>query len=421
MDKSFRHPADSPKTFLAEIAIGACVALIALSSGVAGQGTPESKHGTLTLWPTGMGVGELPLPTADAATAKTGEDWLIALFRRNQALADPTGFKAVMHRSEGRTIAAKALGLPFDYGITTTLTPFGWADDGKRTIEANQTSFDFVVLVDGTGLGADINEPLAADGGPSLIRGYRKTGTFRGHDVYDGQCVFITRNGQPPLIPVTRERYLREKIAGARRDSTRHVGQQKANGNSVMSDYYAQYLRDKPKREAEMKKTYDMIKKTDPAAADKMMADWRQSEAESEKQIRASSGGADVDQQIGKLRAQGNAAAGEAMQKLQDQLDAMSASDRKRQAFIVDLGVGQTRLANDDDSDATPLVQINPAAYDKRLGLGVAQVVSVCLPGLQSDFDRNDQHWNPRIAKSTALIRDGFDWAALEGLVKPKS
>jgi hypothetical protein len=397
----------------------AFVMLLGLTPALGAQASPETKHGTLTLWPAGMGIGELPLPAPQAKAATAGEDWLMALFKRNHALGDPIGFKAVMHRSDGRTIAAKALGLPFNYGITTSVTPLGLSDDG-RTIEANQTGFDFVVLVNGTGLGADINEPLGADGGPSLIRGYRKTGMFRGSAVYDGQCVFITRNGQQALFPASRGRYLREKIAQARRDSARHVDEQKSDGTTAMSDYYKQYLRDKPKREADMMTVYNQLKKSDAAGADKYLAEMRKAEAENEKQIKAMNGGASMDAQVSKARASANAQVGEAIQKLQDQLDAMPAAERNRQAYIVDLGVGQTRLANDDDSESetTPLVQINPAAYNKALGLDVPQVVSVCLPGLQSDFQHNDQHWDARRGKMMAAVRDGFDWAALEGLVK---
>lgn len=396
----------------------AFVMLLGLAPAVGAQGSPETKHGTLTLWPAGMGIGE-PLSASQAKAATAGEDWLMALFKRNHALGDPIGFKAVMHRSDGRVLAAQALGLPFNYGITTSVTPFGVADDGK-TIEANQTGFDFVVLVNGVGISGDIAEPMAADGGPSLVRGYRKTGTFRGYPVYDGQCVFITRNGQPPLVPVTRERYLRAKIAQARRDSARHVDQQKSDGNTVMSDYYKQYLRDKPKREADMMTVYNQLKKTDAAGADKYLAEMRKAEAENEKQIKAMNGGESMDAQVSKVRASANAQVGEAIQKVQEELDAMSAAERKRQAYVVDLGVGQTRLANDADpeSETTPLVQINPAAYNKALGLDVPQVVSVCLPGLQSDFQRNDQHWDTRRGKMMAAVRDGFDWAALEGLVK---
>jgi hypothetical protein len=399
------------------------LALLAFTLAAGAQATPETKHGTLTLWSTGMGIGELPLPATQAKMAAAGEDWLMALFKRNRALADPVGFTAVMHRSNGRTIAAKALGLPFNYGITTAMTPLGWAEDdhGGRTIRANQTGYDFVVLVNGTGLGADIDEPLGADGGPSLIRGYRQTGSFRGHPIYDGQCVFITRNGLPPLIPVTRERYLREKIARARRDSARFADEQKASGNTTTSDSYAQYLRDKAKREADMMAVYNRIKKTDPAAAKEFIAGWRKGEAENERQIKATNGGATTDAEIANARASATAELGQAIQKVRDQLDAMTPAERTDPALIVDLGVGQTRLANDDDSDTTPLMQINPAAYNRALGLDVPQVVSVCLPGLQSGFDREDRNWTPRMARLTAGIRDGFDWAALEGLVKPKS
>jgi len=292
------------------------------------------------------------------------------------------------------------------------------APSQRKTATAAEDAL--IALVNATGHGADVNEPLAADGGPPLIRGYRRTGTFRGHDVYDGDCVFITASGLPPLVPVTRERYLSVKIAEMRRSSARHAAQQQAGGTTVMSDHYAQFLRDRPKREAEMRKVYDEIKKSDPASADKMMEEWKKAEAESEQQIRAANGGADLDRQIQSARAEGNAAAAGAIQSLQSELEAMSPADRRRAAFVVDLGVGQTRLAGEDDTETTPLVQVNEAAYDKALGLEAPQAISVCLPGLQEGFPKDDREWTPQRARDAILIRDGLDWASLEAMVNRK-
>jgi hypothetical protein len=386
------------------------------------QATPETAPGVLTLSRTGMNVGE-PLASSDKKTVTAAEDALIALLKRNPALASPIGYDVVLHRSDGRTQTASAFGLPIDYGVTSYIWYKGWetGPSGARSIATNNGRFNFTVLVNATGQGADVNEPLAADGGPSLIRGYRRTGTFRGHDVYDGECVFITASGRAPLIPVTRERYLTAKIAELRQSSARHTAQQQAAGTSVMSDHYAKFLRDRPKREAEMRKVYDEIKKSDPASANTMMEEWKKAETESEQQIRNANGGADVDRQLQQARAEGNAAAAEAIQRLESELAAMSPTDRKRPAFIVNLGVGQTRLAGDGDEEATPLVQVNEAAYDKSLGPDAPQVLSACLPGLQEGFPKEDREWTPQRARDAILIRDGLDWASLEAIVKRKT
>lgn len=383
------------------------------------QTTPERKAGVLTVWPTGMGVGE-PLGAVEKKLATAGEDALIAILRRDPALTSPVGYSVRLHRSDGRTIAAHAAGLPFDYGLTNYVWYYGWEDhDGSaRTIELNGGRFTFTVLVNGTGEGADINEPLAADGGPPFIRGYRATGTFRGHTVYDGECVFITRSGQPPLIPVTQERYLREQIARLRRDSVRHAEQQQTNdGPRTMSEAYAQYEREKPEREARMREVYATVKKTDPAGADRMWADWKKAEDASEKAMRDDAGKTDA--KIAAARSEANREMQKAIEQFQSELDAMSPEERRRPALVVDLGVGQTRLAHENEAaDATPLVQVNAAAYDRTLAPQVPQVVSVCLPGLEGDYARNDRTWTEQRARDAALIRDGMDWPALEALVK---
>ena len=384
------------------------------------QATPETAPGTLTASRTGLNVGEPLVPSMRRAVA-AAEDSLIALLERNPALAGPIGYDVLLHRSDGRTRTATSFGLPIDFGVTSYIWYKGWetSSAGVRTIATNNGRFNFTVLVNATGQGADINEPLAADGGPPLIRGYRRTGTFRGHDVYDGECVFITSSGLPPLVPVTRERYLTVKIAEMRQSSARHAAQQQADGTSVMSDVYAKYLQDRPKREAEIRKIYDEMKKFDPASANTMMEEWKKAEVANEQQIRAANGGADLDRRIQQARAEGNAAAALAVQALQPELDAMPAADRQRAAFVVDLGVGQTRLS-DDDGETTPLVQVNEAAYDKSLGLEAPQVISVCLPGLQEGYPKDDREWTPQRARDAALIRDGLDWAALEAMVKRK-
>jgi hypothetical protein len=210
------------------------------------------------------------------------------------------------------------------------------------------------------------------------------------------------------------------KIAEMRQNAARHAAQQQSDGTSVMSAHYAQFLRDRPKREAEIRKVYDEIKKSDPASANTMMEEWKKAEAESERQIRSANLGADLDRQIQQARAEGSAAAASAIQALQSELDAMSAGDRQRAAFIVDLGAGQTRLG-EDDGETTPLVQVNEAAYDKSLGLEAPQVISVCLPGLQEGFPKDDREWTPQRARDAVLIRDGLDWRSLEAMVRGKT
>ena len=396
------------------------VPFAAFSRSAGAQATPETTRGPLML-KSGMGVGELPLPVQQAKAAMLGEDALMAILRGDAALANPVGYGVIMHRSEGRTQAAKAFGLPFDYGLTNFIWYYGWEDDDKggRTIAMNNGRFDFVVLVNGTGFGADINEPLAPDGGPPFIRGYAKTGTFRDRDVYDGQCVFLTRNGQPPLIPATRERYL---IVGdcrrARRLDTARGRTACAAGDNVMGDNLKAYLRDRPKREADMRAAYTEIKKTSPEAAEQMLAAFKKGEADGEAQLRAAAPA--MDQQIRQARAEGAVDIGLTIKKLQTQLDAMSPAERKRPAFIVELGGGQSRLAGSDDSDTTPLVQVNVAAYDKRLAPEVPQVISVCIPGLQAGYPKEDRNWTPQRARDAQLIRDGLNWTALEAMVKPK-
>lgn len=385
-----------------------------------GQASPETTHGKLTLWSSGIGAAEPIVGAARQKAAAAGEDALVTLLKRNPALADPIGYGVRMHRSDGETFVAKAFGLPFTYGIESWIWYFGWDDDGRggRTIDMSNGKFGLTVFVNAAGRNGEIDDTLYADHGPPFMRGYKETGRFRGHPVYDGACVFLTRNSAPPLIPVTRERYLTVKMLAARQDSARHLAHQTADGATPMSDNLAQYLRDKPKRDADIRQVYELLKKSDPAGAEKMLAELKKADAESEKQLRASA--PEMDRQIREKRVEGNSAVGEALKKVQAELDALSPAERRGPAYIVDLGMNQTRLANSDDSDQVLLVQVNVAAYDKTLAPTVPQVVSVCLPGLQPDFPVPGGNWSAQWARDAVRIRDGLDWAALEAMVKPK-
>jgi hypothetical protein len=83
------------------------------------------------------------------------------------------------------------------------------------------------------------------------------------------------------------------------------------------------------------------------------------------------------------------------------------------------------------DAGASPLMELNPAVYDRSLPPSVPQVIMVCLPGLQglankaSDLmaegpERNaEQRRLAARVRDAVRIRDQLDWAALEALVRP--
>ncbi len=96
----------------------------------------------------------------------------------------------------------------------------------------------------------------------------------------------------------------------------------------------------------------------------------------------------------------------------------------------VDWEFNTDELVSMDDPGGSPLVQLNPAFFDQTRPVTAAQLVTVCLPGLQGlenkDYDRlsgserdDERAKLERRTRDAALIRDHLDWAALEALVKP--
>jgi hypothetical protein len=318
-------------------------------------------------------------------------------------------------------------GLPTHFGVIGTIGYYSQARDGSIDTQGGQMRFS--VIANGAGHDADVDQiPLPLDGGPPVLSGLRVTGEFRGKPFYDGECTYVSNRPVPPILPVTKERYLRLVILGMRADSARHVAEYKKN--PISNDPYADWVRDKPKRDAENKKTYDELKKTSPQAADALLAAFNQQEAAM---------AADSDQMRGgnarlkELQQGATDTMGATIQRMQSELDGLSAAERMRPVAIEQHGVNwdwhSDQLVDPSTEDAKPLVQINPAFYDKSLAPDVPQVIWVCIPGLQGLVDKSYENQagdtyttekarTERRTHDATLIRDHLDWAALEALVK---
>jgi hypothetical protein len=290
-------------------------------------------------------------------------------------------------------------------------------DDGKVTDGGGLVPVEFLVnsvgrLEDGEAVTS------ALDHGPPVLRDYRVTSQFHGHPVYNGECVFISRRSDvQPIVPLTKERYITLQILKARADSARHDAEHHQDSGNNSSTALAAWIKDRPKREADMRATYEVVKKMDPKSGDQFLDAWKKSEAENEAALRsAASSGAD--QRIKDIEQQGTVGEGQHIAALQSQLNAMSAPERKSPAAVLEQGVDGDKLTSMSDAEALPLVQLNSAFFDKTLAADVPQLVTVCVPGLQADVPVTKTEWNDQRARDVALIRDHLDWAALEALVK---
>lgn len=366
---------------------------------------------------------QLGLVVPNATQRRTlfaASDRIVAILRRDDALAHPVGYATIVHRAAGVTGAggeSLAPSLPPHYGVVGALAYYAVGDDGKVGDGGGRVRIS--IIANGIGRIEDVEQITPAlDGGPPVLGDYRVTGQFRGHPVYNGECVVISRRtAMPPFVPLTKERYLKLQIAKFRADSARHDAEHRADAGNTTSAALAAWIRERPKREADMRATYDAVTKMDPKAGAEFLDTWRKSQADAEARLR-SAASSDADQRIKEIERNGTAGEGQRIAALQAQLDALSPAERKSPAAVLQLGVAGAALAPVDDPESLPLVQINSAFFDKTLAADVAQVVTVCLPGLQSGIEVTSTEWNDQRARDTALIRDHLDWSAIEALVK---
>lgn len=282
------------------------------------------------------------------------------ILNKNPAIASPVGFSVRIHRAFGRKTdwAGFDSGLPFFAGAFGTL--FG--PDAKPSGTASSAP-DFGIYVN-TVLQCPVStfSLLAAHGttalvdGLPVIEGGRRTGEFRGHAIYDTDCIILTRGNVPPFIPVTRERYMRLETDGLHRQLD-DVRKQRTAQASI------------PALQAALQ---------------------------------------DAETQLTKLIAEREQAIASA-----------SPADRSRPAFVR-LGYMEQDLVNPNDEGAVPLSTPNPAVFDRSLPPTAVQVVSVYLPFAQPGPRASGlppglgDTWRPIEER----IRDQFDWTAIEALLK---
>jgi hypothetical protein len=405
---------------MSRMAAVACMAVVAASHACLAQGDAAAKHaGSLVVRPDEQ-LGLVVPSLAQRRTLFAAADALLAILRRNDALQHPLGYALVLHRAAGVTTTGGdtiAPGLPPHYGVVGDLSYYAVSDDGQITDGGGLVPIEFMVNTVGRIEDAEVVTP-ALDHGPPVLQDYRVTSQFRGHPVYNGECVLISRRPNvPPFVPLTQERYISLQILKAQADSARHDAQHREDSGNTSSSALAAWIKDRPRRETDMRATYDAVKKFDAKSADDMLKAWKQSEVDAEANLR-SAAGSGADQRIKEIERQGTVGEGQRIAALRAQLDALTPAERKAPAAILQLGVDGEKLTPVGDPEALPLVQLNPAYFDKTLPVDTPQLVTVCIPGFQADVAVTKTEWNDQRARDAALIRDHLDWAALEALVK---
>jgi hypothetical protein len=418
-----------------------CVAATALGAAApalcAAQGTGAALTHVGTFAVGGDQTYGAVMPATQRRAVLSAADNIIAILQRDKALAHPVGYNVSGHRLGGLSVLGqddpRPASQPPHFGFIGKITYFDLDDDGHggTVIAPVGGSVDFSVVANGIGRSTDLSllsTPL--DGGPPILSRYRVTGEFRGRPMYNGECTYVSSRPVPPLLPVTKERYLHLMILNMRADSARNAARYRHDGGTPMADAHAQWLRDRPKREADAQAAYEMMRKIDPASAAKFLEQTKKQEADLEAQT---TGAGSMDTRIQDIERSAMDTVGAQLRKREAQLQALSAAERQQPVAVAVHGVewswGTDELLDFNDPDADPLVEINPAFYDRSAAPGVPQLIWICLPGLQGNVDKDyeryagdrrddEQRKAERRVHDAVLIRDNLDWAALDALVR---
>ena len=295
-----------------------------------------------------------------AALALAGS--LLDVFRRGSAVSSPVGYMVKLHRVIGSSDSelGRAPGMAYFAGVSGAYWGY-FLKDGKPDPDASgKTPFaSYVNTLWACPYSEDYDveargKPML-DGGAPILAGVRHTGNFRGHPVYNGECVVITNSSEPPFVPVTRERYMQLETLGMR----------------AKVDRFRKQV------------DYDHLDPQWRAAYDNTLKESAQIIAGREAELAR-----------------------------------MSAADRAAPAAVRHAGSGDSTLVSPDDPDASPLVTINPAFFDRSLPPSKAQVIIVDLPFLQTGVTPDRTPDEPARRAHAEKIRDQLDWAALEAMVK---
>ena len=366
-----------------------CLTAVAARAAI-GQGVdPAATHAGIVTVHKGQQLGLEISAAAEKRAAFTAADAMVALLNRDDAIAKPVGYSVALTPVAGMTKVMQddaPLAGSLHFGVTGMLSYFSMADNGRGgpTVTDQGGQVTFSVVVNAPGRLADAEElPTERDHGPSVLGNIRQTGEYRGHPIYNGECIVVSGHTAPPFVPLTMERYLRLLILQFRADSMRHAAQQPSAAE-----------------------TQSYLKGLTPEQAKNMEAILRQ----------------------GPMRE------GQQIQEVQARLDSLSEADRRTPAAVIIHGVAwdmaADQLADIADTSSSPLVQLNPAFMDRTLPPTAPQIITICIPSLQGlentaydmyagDTRAKEKRTLEQRTRDAVRIRDHLDWAALEAMVKP--
>ena len=293
---------------------------------------------------------------AQLSFARTMADEILAVVKRDPAIVHPVGYEITLRRAIG-TDRDTPIGAPFQAGAEWDVWGYSVFADahGAESIDTDGR-FGMSILANSVACDALPVDDIPDHGLP-VVPGMRKTGEYRGHSIWNGQCVIISNGSQPAYVPVTRERFMKMHLLAL------HAEQAKGRQNLVSVS-------------AELRARIE----PDLAAFDHAIA-----------------------AEESRLNAM------DAAERANPAMIEWGASGNWKTA----------QLVPPDKEGAIALMSPNPAIYDAKLPATRVQVVTVFLPFVEREVKPPRLEEDSLRRAHAEAIRDGLDWATLEALVRP--
>lgn len=205
-----------------------------------------------------------------------------------------------------------------------------------------------------------------------------------------GLRILFSSTGEPPMLPVTREEYLRAVILSI---EGKNQATLKATLAHLATTDYERWLEDAPVRKRGNDEILRGVATVDPSKVAQVRADLEKVERESEAMHRKNDAAQRVerDKMIAAIRAPGD--------RIRAQIAAMTPADRAVPAWITDL----TELVAPGTPQAHAIVRRNPDFFRPRTSQTEVRLMLVVVPNA----------WPEMRERHLQMYRE-FDWAALK-------
>lgn len=192
------------------------------------------------------------------------------------------------------------------------------------------------------------------------------------HYFRDGRTgiIVVSRGDRPWWEPVSREEYLKAMIRGIEKE----IAKMGPVSSTPSTDLYRKWMSDRPQRDKNAQEVFRGLKKSNPAAAEKIMEQARKMEAQMTEQFR---------QESEREAAQGPrqvtlAGVDDRLQLHRKTLETLTPAERAAPAYYLNNGNPLTpQLAPPESTEGQPIVVINPDYFDKKLPRTAIQLIAV--------------------------------------------